>query len=559
MTIFGWRRRTQAALPNPGVWFVVLVTVAGLGFAPSFGRAATPPVADPPPQRTDPEAPEPTAEPPTDSQDVVESDSPPEETDADDDKSLFDEVETDADGLMDSDDVPEDTEVEEYRWRGYVQSGIRFTPDEAFDFLRSETTVASRLAARLGPHVAALANVRLVFTERSEPADFAGLTNRSLLDPWRVESDELFVEFRDLGLDGLDMRLGRQVVIWGTADRFHPTSNLNPLDVEDPLQFGESMGNQMLLLRWRPDASAGDQDDPWFDEFNLELVCVPVFKPAQLPNSASLAFTDQDELERRATSPELKGLIAKQKELMQEGWTFAYQPAVILPEHDIRNVMAGGRLGFRLVGVDMSVSYFRGFDDFPRAEKVTNQTLGKDVISTVHLTYPRVQVVGVDMATSLDWLDGLGLWAEVGITFHDDLYRVIDTEPIGGIVVEPERAKGNFVKAVVGTDYSITPTWYVNVQYMHGFLDEFGTDQLDDYIVAGTDIKFARDTVLLRAFGIVNLQDSSFVLFPQIVVKPWNAAEMSVGAFLFLGDNDTKFGSPAAGRSNVFFRGRVSF
>jgi len=523
--------------------------LALLCWAPTTGLTAEPPSEQTPQESS---TPVPTPEP------AVDEDEGMDEEDAD----LFLEAEKDVPVAPEAgDDFVNDPSMKKtIKWRGYIESDVRFTPDKDVDFLRTENTASARVSALYGRHVAAVADARFVYTERSQAVDFAGLTNRSLLDSWRLESDELFVEFRDVGLDGLDFRLGRQVVIWGSADRFHPTANLNPLDVEDPLQFGAAVGNEMLLMRWRPDAMAGEAKNPWFDEFNLELVCVPIFKPAQLPESAGFAFTDQDELERRATSPELKSLILEQKNLMQEGWTFAYQPTVQLPEKNIHNSMAGARMSFRLVGVDLGFSYFRGFDDFPRAEKVTNDALGKDVTSNVQLTYPRVQVVGADMATSLGFLGGLGLWAEVGMTFHDDLYRVIDTYPVGtGIVVEKERGADHFIKAVVGVDYSITPWWYVNVQYMHGFLDEFGEDQLNDYMVAGSDIKMARDKVLLRIFGIVSIQDQSFVLFPQLVVKPWNNGEFAVGSFLFMGKEDTKFGSPAAGRSNVFMKARVSF
>jgi hypothetical protein len=433
------------------------------------------------------------------------------------------------------------------------------TTTETPVFERTETTLNGRFSGRYGDHISAVGNARLIFTERSDPQNFAGLVDRALLDPWRFESDALFVEFIDMGLDGFDLRIGRQQIIWGTADRFHPTSNLNAYDFEDPLKFGEAIGNEMVTLRWRPDAQVGDEDEPWLSEFNMELVFVPVFKPAQLPNSAGVAFTDSDEMARQAKSPKLLGLLAEQAKLAAQGWTFAYAPSISLPEHDAGNSMYGARLGFRLLGVDLSFSYFRGFDDMPRVEKVTTVATGTDVSSNVHLTYPRVQVLGVDMATSLDWLGGLGLWTEVGITFHDDLHQIIDTGPIEGVVLEKELEAGYFVKAVVGMDYTITPWWYVNVQYLRGFVDEFGKGRMGDYIVAGMDFKIARDIVLFRMFGIVNLSDGSFVAFPQISVKPWNNGELTLGAFMFFGDKDTKFGSKVAGESTVFLKGTVLF
>jgi hypothetical protein len=442
---------------------------------------------------------------------------------------------------------------------------MRSITQDDFAFERLETTADAILKARLSKHVSAVGNLRLIFREFSIPNTFGALTDRTRIDPYRLESDALFVEFTDVAIDGFDIRMGRQQLIWGSADRFHPTSNLNPLDVEDPLLFGKVIANEMLVLRYRPELFFGDEDEPWFEEFGLEVVLVPFFKPAQLPQSAGLGFTDEGEQDRRANTPLLRKLINQQNFLMGTGWTFDTHPEVALPERNISNVMTGARMSFTMLEMDLGFSYFNGFDDFPRGEKVEAVVDGKHADSTLTLTYPRVQVVGFDMATSLDWLDGMGFWAEVGWTFHEDLYRIVYTGPYIGInEIEKEHEKGSFVKATIGMDYSPTSWLYLNVQYLRGFLDEFGSQNLQNYVVAGMDIKLARDVVLIRAFNIFNLDDGSFVLFPALILKPWDSGEISMGSFLFSStfpgsDPARKFDSPAAGASNFFVKARASF
>ncbi len=459
----------------------------------------------------------------------------------------------------------------ELDWRGYVESDLRFALEDDVPFERSESTLYGRIGAKMGAHLAGAADLRLAFVERPSPLKFAGLTDRQALDAFRWESDAMYVELRDLGPDGLDLRIGRQRIAWGSADRFNPTSNLNALDVEDPLAFGETIANEMITVRYRPYVWFGDEDEPWFQEFSLEAVFVPVFKPAQLPESGGLAITDVDEAARLATTAELKELAGLQREFFNNGAVLSYDVDIDLPDRNAVNSMVGVRMGWNLLGVDMSVSWFRGFDDFPRAEKAFVTGDANDVRSNIHLTYPRVQVLGADMATSLDWLDGVGLWAEVGVTFHDDLFVVIDGrgffgyEGIAALNTPPvkEHEAGQFVKAVVGMDYTPAPWMYVNAQYLHGFIDEFGTESLDDYIVGGMDFKLLRDKLTIRLFSIVNITDSSFVLFPQLIIKPFSAGEISVGGFLFSGlfdlPSDTKFGSPIVGASTVFAKARFSF
>lgn len=452
-------------------------------------------------------------------------------------------------------------------WRGFIQTDVRVQIAEEVPFERLETTFNGHISARFGQHVGGVADLDIIWTEYANPQDFAGLIDRQALDPVRFESDALFVELRDLGIDGLDMRLGRQQLIWGAADRFHPTSNANPLDVEDPLAFGDTIANEMIVMRFQPYVWLGDEDEPWFDELSLELFFAPLFKPAQLPNSAGLAFTDPDEQIRLATTPALKHLAGQQKGYLDAGATVAYDVAVPMPEVTGRNTMYGARLAWNLLGFDMSVSYFRGFDDFPRAETAIVTGDATDVRTDLTLSYPRVHVLGVDLATSLPWADGIGLWGEVGITFHDDLYVVIDGTRFAGNAegnVFPngpqlEHGAGHFVKAAAGLDYTPVPWWYINIQYLHGFVDEFGEQNLDDYLVGGMDFKLFHDKLVLRTFAILNFQDLSWVLFPQAIIKPFSAAEISVGAFFFFGDDDTKFGSPVAGESTVFAKAKFSF
>ena len=140
-------------------------------------------------------------------------------------------------------------------------------------------------------------------------------------------------------------------------------------------------------------------------------------------------------------------------------------------------------------------------------------------------------------------------------------------------------------------DYTIAGRAYINVQYVHGFIDEFGAgraarprrnsidiredprveSRLGDYIVAGVDVKTLHDRLLLRLFGVLKVPSVDLetrlwddyaptgVLFPQIIWNVFDGTELMVGSFVMLGDRSTKFGDPAAGATEVFVRGKVSF
>ncbi len=156
------------------------------------------------------------------------------------------------------------------------------------------------------------------------------------------------------------------------------------------------------------------------------------------------------------------------------------------------------------------------------------------------------------MAGSIERLGGMGYWIEAAVNFPTQItmgiydgisvpgtirpleyeqdpstgrYLRVGFDP-GTMVPRPVVVESTpFVKATIGADYTIAGRVYLNVQYVHGFIDEFGAgraarprvnpidvkesprveSRLGDYIVAGVDIKTLHDRLLLRFFGVLKL------------------------------------------------------
>jgi hypothetical protein len=108
--------------------------------------------------------------------------------------------------------------------------------------------------------------------------------------------------------------------------------------------------------------------------------------------------------------------------------------------------------------------------------------------------------------------------------------------------------------------------------------------RIGDYLVLGVDVRLLRQRLLLRLFGILDLtgvdltrfdeasgervrehrslfseEGFSAVVYPEIDYNFQNGLELGAGALVLLGDDDTKFGDPAAGGSLVWTRARYSF
>lgn len=518
-----------------------------------------------------------------------------------------------------------DTFVSKLDYRGYFETDLRTTvPGKAtpgvmddFTFVRSDNTFNIRLDFEISPKTSAVADLELIFTGMAVGDSFSDLTLRQKVDPFRIEADALYIQFKEI-LPGLDIRAGKQAIVWGTGDQFNPTSNLNSLDLEDPLLFGDQVANEMISVTWAPYFTVEGKRTTVFEELALTAVFIPIFRPAQLPFWTVEAMEDPSLFRQQVHAAQMFSLLDLQGLFESKGGTLDYDIRYRKPRLSFLNVQGAVKLSWVLLGIDMSVSYFNGFDDMPRAERVhasdihlpgslpllepgdgLYELLGKmdtvegaSVTNDIVLTFPRMQVLGFDFATSLDFLGGLGLWGEVAFYFHDDLDMQVRTSSafidLGGSPFEvpgiernylvKDYPEGWFWKGTFGIDYSFTSWWYMNVQYVHGFPDEFGEINQLDYLVAGMDFKPLDGKILLRLFSIVNFpheklacvreegeqrcgqdkKEASAILYPAMTLNFWRGTEITLGALVYLGGFDTKFGTPLSGPNTIFLKGRIS-
>ncbi len=530
-------------------------------------------------------------------------------------------------GSQDDDDDPGlwDLFKSKFSYRGYFESDLRTTvPGKAtpgvmddFTFVRSDNTLKMRLEFDISPETKAVGDFELIFTGMAVGDSFSDLTLRQKVDPFRVESDALYLQLKNL-LPGLDIRAGRQAIVWGTADMFNPTSNLNALDLEDPLLFGDQIANEMLYVSWSPYFAVEGKRITVLEELALTAVFIPIFRPAQLPFWTVEAMQDPALFRQQVHAAQMFGLLDLQDLFSGKGGALDWDIRHRRPRLSFANVMGAAKLSWILLGIDMSVSYFNGFDDMPRAERVfasdiylpgglpllepgdgmyellekMDDVSGATVLNEVVLSYPRMQVLGFDFSTSLDRIGGLGLWGEVAFYFHDDQYMQVRTSSafieLGGRWNEvsgiernyllTDHPKGWFWKGTFGVDYTIMPWWYINVQYVHGFPDEFGEINQKDYLVAGMDFKPLDGKILVRIFSIVSFpyeqmsctrdasgqvcgkrkKEASAILYPALTFNFWRGTEISLGSLIYMGGFDTRFGSPLSGPNTVFLKGRIS-
>ncbi|MSP62540.1 MAG: hypothetical protein EXR72_19850 [Myxococcales bacterium] len=521
----------------------------------------------------------------------------------------------------------------ELKFSGMISSDIRFrlkgepqdTPYPSqlqllrYGFSRNDNVVKAKLSLNVGSKVKAVADADIVFYGYSDVRDLDSLTLRERVDPYRLELHAAYLDVYNL-LPHLDLRIGRQVVVWGSADQFSPTNNVNTLDLSDSLLFGRALANNMVRLDYNPKSD-------WL----MTAVWVPIFRPAQLPRTAPI-YLRQIDRPAPVQSAEARDFLYVQAQNPSLSPTqinvFTYQPEVSLSNSQMALRLAG-----RLGGADLSLSYYHGRFGLPVGPVATINHANK--VADVAVAWPRMDVLGFDVAGTIEKLGGMGYWIEGAVFFpeqvefalYDELAdgkrtevrfdeigaafprRFIDEKgtyrdengnpaaPVGErAIVVP---KTPFPKITIGGDISIGSHVYVNMQYVHGFIDEFGSgtqthalvdakkacqapgqagcekprldNRIGDYFIVGGDVKLFGDALLFRLFAVVKIPSLSVpgfkfddykftgVLFPQLAWTVWDGAELSAGAFIFLGDRSTKFGDPSAGASEMFLKAKFTY
>ena len=312
---------------------------------------------------------------------------------------------------------------------------------------------------------------------------------------------EAYVEISSFLLDELDLKVGKQRIAWGTADKFNPTDNLNPNDLTDFLDFEAKVPSLALKAGY------------YLGDYTITGVWVPIFEPALFPSGGTQAFLGQmpDRVEVPARTPE--------------------------------NGMFAIKLSGTAFNLDYSLSYFNGFDDIP---------VEFDNSEGLEMGFPEMQVVGFDFAGEFR---SVGFWGEVALFFPEEIKSgqdvILSNEP--------------YLKYTFGIDYTFENNIYLEAQYVHGFFTERGRGNLSNFLLVSIERKFLNDDLTLSLSGGPGAKDLDEIkdsygtsLIPEISYRPYDNLELTMGIYLFEGKSGTLFGN-LKDQDQLYFEIRRSF
>lgn len=354
------------------------------------------------------------------------------------------------------------------------------------------------------------------------------LYNKGIVDPYNLEIRQAYVQLNGFLTKNLDISIGRQRIVWGTADKLNPTDNLNPYDLEDILDFGRHRGSDAINLNYYLK-----------NDFSLHAVFIPFFQPANMPVGV---FTN-------ALNPNMElpqGMVLK-----------SFKDTLLIPKYNLgESSTAGFKFKGFVKGVDFSLSYVWGYDGLPYSAKNTFIPVDLTGGTSIHseLSFIRTHIIGADMATSIA---GIGFWAEAAAFLPDkdvimtnDLSAFYPMSPVPVTMDSTLLDKSRpYIKFVLGGDYNFSDGSYINFQYLHGFIHERERENLNDYFFLRYEKKFFNEKLRIApisgAFIITDwdkIKDNYTIVYnPQITYKATDDVEIILSAAIFDGKGDNLF------------------
>ena len=295
---------------------------------------------------------------------------------------------------------------------------------------------------------------------------------------------ELYV---DIFFDSMDLRIGKQQIIWGKADGVFITDVISPKNLTDFVlpDFDEvRMGVTALKA------------DYYFDAVDLELVWIPMFTPAVMPSVGTI---------------------------WEVSTPLAAPPVITEPDKTLENSEIFGKLSYMGSVIDFEIMGGYVWDDLPAAYYDPTATAPGIVAD-----YNRVKMAGGSFSTDIAGLIVRGEGA-----YYNGKNFTVQAAPVTTV-------EKDFINYMVGLDYSIAG-FALGTQFIQEIVLDY-----DDRIMLNDEFKntmtfviakpFLNDTLMVEFFSYVGLTNEDALLRPKVTYDLADGLEWVVGADIFLGD-----------------------
>ena len=333
-----------------------------------------------------------------------------------------------------------------FQFNGFVDTYHAVQTQHPHDF----TTSRTRLRAEL----------RVDYENAYLFTSLNGVHNGILEDRTGVQLQEAYFNYQK---DFLEIRAGRQIVVWGVADGLRVTDLISPVD------YTEFMSSDYDDMRMAVD---GFRIKYPGERMNAEVVYVPVPRYFQMP-------LGEDNL-WRPDLPEKAGLD------FPEG-----------PDAKFKNGDFGTRVSFFLSNLDFSISALHTHNQSP-VSVVEPVSMDSVVIHGIHES---MTMIGGDMSMPIG---EFVLRAEVAEYFGEAL----------GYANSLDYARKNTFNALGGIDWYAGDNWTFMVQYLHKYIADYSHNLAAEKNSSEMTFRISKEllnnTLKLSLYGVFDIDNLSY-------------------------------------------------
>lgn len=400
-----------------------------------------------------------------------------------------------------------------------------------------EAALSGKLTYQLGYAYTAGATAENAVAVRLELDKRLGLRGRVRLNlDGRVPAGEaapsleLGEAYADVYLDAVDLRIGRQVINWGTADGFNPTNVINPRGALSPAALLTSgtlpEGTPVVAVQASYYLPAG---------YSLTGVGIAGFVPASGAREALGAIAEA--LGAPLGTGPLP--VVGPSPVPDDGTQFEWA------------VRGDGLIGSH----NVYLSYFNGWDDAPAAWLEFEQTPVGPVPARIVAAYRRVHQLGLATAGTIG---GAAVWAEAAYTVPEKV------EALDG----PGALSSNeaYVQAVVGADYTFRSGLTVSGQVIYSgggsLLSPYrkpGSAVEPQTYLAGIARYAPQPGLALQGVALVNAGDGGAIVLGRYTYHLTQAVSLTIGISRVFADEEAEFHALRAAADLVTAGINVSF
>ncbi len=302
----------------------------------------------------------------------------------------------------------------------------------------------------------------------------------------------------DIFFNSMDIRIGKQQIIWGKADGVFITDVVSPKDLREFLlpEFDEI---RMGITAVKVDYYIGDS--------TLELVWVPVFSPTMMPDDDSI---------------------------WNPGFDLPIQPEFDYSKKEVGESLKNSEVFFKYSTTSSAIDleFMAGYmwDDDPTMHTVKNidPVTMQPASITVIPQHHRLGLVGGSFSTTLGSYVIRGEGA-----YYFGKYFLSEDPMVEEAVVEKD-----YIQYLLGVDFTLMDI-KMSVQFIQQYIlnydDPIVNDRAENMMTFLATKDFLRETLFLELFSYIGLNDGDALIRGKVKYKLTDELEILLGVNIFTG------------------------